>query len=100
MAAGSTNSDRYFALFTHLFCLLVGLVALSVTAWVIYTGQLFTIDGLLLVAVSGALGTFFVGNTAWAAHTGELRELLNARSGDSEPSEAGPSSSSPKDKTP
>jgi hypothetical protein len=54
----------------------VGLAALGTCAWVVATGQLFTLDGLSLIAVSGALATFFVGNTAWAVYTGEIHELL------------------------
>ena len=76
MGATSQKSDLLLAILTHLFCLLVGLAAVGVCASVVATGQLFTLDGLVLVAVSGAIATFFVGNTAWAAYTGELRELL------------------------
>ncbi len=76
MGATSQKSDLLLVILTHLFCLLVGLAAVGVCAWVVATGQLFTLDGLVLVAVSGAIATFFVGNTAWAAYTGELRELL------------------------
>ncbi len=76
MANASPKSDLLLAALTHVFCLLAALVALGVTGWVIATQQLFTLDGLLLVAVSGAIATFFVGNTAWAAYTGELRELV------------------------
>jgi hypothetical protein len=76
MGETSQKSDLLLAILTHLFSLLVGLAAVGVCAWVVATGQLFTLDGLLLVAVSGAIATFFVGNTAWAVYTGELRELL------------------------
>lgn len=76
MSEASQKADRLLAILTHLFCLLVGLATLMICAWVVATGQLFTLDGLLLVAVSGTLATFFVGNTAWAIYTGELRELL------------------------
>jgi hypothetical protein len=76
MGETSQRSDLLLAMLTHLFCLLVGLAALGTCAWVVATGQLFTLDGLSLIAVSGALATFFVGNTAWAVYTGEIRELL------------------------
>lgn len=76
MSETSQKADRLLAILTHLFCLLVGLAAVGVCAWVVATGQLFTLDGLLLIAVSGAIATFFAGNTAWAIYTGELRELL------------------------
>jgi predicted membrane chloride channel (bestrophin family) len=64
------------AILIHVFCLLVGLGALAVCAWVAATGQLFTLDGLLMVAVSLSIAAFFVGNTAWAVYTGEIPELL------------------------
>jgi hypothetical protein len=88
MGETSQKSDRLLAMLTHLFCLLVGLAAVGVCAWVVATRQLFTLDGLVLVAVSGAIATFFVGNTAWAAYTGELRELLVQMR--SKPEAAGP----------
>lgn len=90
MANSSPKSDLLLAALTHVFCLLAALVALGVTGWVVATQQLFTLDGLLLVAVSGAIATFFVGNTAWAAYTGELRELLAGLRGKPEaPADAG-----------
>jgi hypothetical protein len=64
------------AILIHAFCLLMGLGALAVCAWVVATGQLLTLDGLLMVALSLTIAAFFVGNTAWAVHTGEIRELL------------------------
>jgi hypothetical protein len=76
MSETSPKSDLLLAILTHLFCLLMGLAAVGVCGWVVATRQLFTLDGLVLVAVSGAIATFFVGNTAWAAYTGELRGLL------------------------
>jgi ascorbate-specific PTS system EIIC-type component UlaA len=58
-------------------CLLIGFIALAICAWVAITGRLFTIDGLLIVAISLAVAAFFVGNFAWSLHTGEVREILN-----------------------
>ena len=76
MGETSQKSDHFLTILIHLFCLLVGLVALGVCAWVVATGQLFTIDGLELVAISLGVATFFAANTAWAIYTGEMRELL------------------------
>ena len=76
MSRTSPKSDLYLALFTHVFSLTVGLAAAAVTVWVIATHQLFTLDGLALVAVSGGIATFFMANTAWAVYTGELRDML------------------------
>ena len=59
------------------FCLFMGLVSLAVCIWVALTGQLFTLDGLLLVAISLTIGGFFMGNVAWSVYTGEAREILN-----------------------
>ena len=67
-------------------CLLIGLISLAISAWVTISGQLFTMDGLLLVATSLAGGALFLGNLAWSIHTGEVREILNRlRSGRREP---------------
>jgi hypothetical protein len=76
MSGAQPKSDLYLVLFTHLFSLVVGLAAAGVTLWVIATHQLLTLDGLALVATSCGIATFFLGHTAWAVHTGEIRELL------------------------
>src|SRR3989304_6106102 len=75
------------SILVYTFCLLVGVVALAVCAWVAATGQLFTMDGLLLIAISLTLAAFFVGNGIWAVHSGEVSELLRrlrSRSGKTE----------------
>ena len=59
------------------FCLFMGLVSLAVCIWVVLTGQLFALDGLLLVAISLSIGGLFMGNLAWSVYTGEVREVLN-----------------------
>ena len=59
------------------FCLFMGLLSLAVCIWVALTGQLFTLDGLLLVAISLTMGGFFMGNFAWSVYTGEVPEILN-----------------------
>ena len=58
-------------------CLFMGLISLAVCVWVALTGQLFTLDSLLLVAISLTMGGFFMGNLAWSIYTGEAREILN-----------------------
>lgn len=60
------------------FCLFMGLVSLAVCVWVALTGQLFTLDGLLMVATSLTVGSLFMGNFAWSVYTGEAREILNS----------------------
>ncbi len=59
-------------------CLLIGLTSLAICAWVVISGQLFTIDGLLIAALSLTAAAFFLGDFAWSVHTGEVREILNA----------------------
>ena len=100
MGESSQKSDHLLTILTHLFSLLVGLVALGVCAWVVATGQFFTLDGLELVAISLGVATFFAAHTAWAIYTGELRELLGqlrskrevADASHSNPPEANPQS--------
>ncbi len=60
-----------------LFCLLVGVLSLAVCGWVAVSGQLLTMDGLLTIAISLAVGAIFMANVAWSVHTGELRGILN-----------------------
>ena len=64
------------SILVYAFCLFVGLVAVAVCIWVFATGQLVTMDGLMTIAVSLAIGAFFVGDLAWAVYTGEVAELL------------------------
>ncbi|MBZ5514439.1 MAG: hypothetical protein LAN62_06280 [Acidobacteriia bacterium] len=58
-------------------CLLIGLISLALSAWVVISGQLFTIDGLLMLALSLTVGAFFVGDFAWSVHKGEVRGILD-----------------------
>lgn len=60
-----------------LFCLLMGVGALAACIWVVFTGQLATLDGLLLIFISLLLGGLFMLNFLWSIRTGEARELLN-----------------------
>ena len=59
-----------------LFCFLVGLLFLAVSVWVVLSGQLFSLDGLLMASVSLLLGGLFMANFAWSVRTGEVREVL------------------------
>ena len=59
------------------FCLLVGLASLVITIWIVISGRLFTMDGLLLVTITLTIGGLFMGNFAWSVYTGEVREVLN-----------------------
>ncbi len=65
------------AVLVLLFCLLMGLAALAVCVWVVLSGQLATLDGLLLIFISLLLGGLFMLNLAWSVRTGEVREVLN-----------------------
>ena len=85
------KAEDLMAILAHMFCLLVAAAAAGVSAWVVVTGQLFTLDGLALVLVSLSIAAFFVGHTAWAVYTGELRELLGRmRSKPQEPTSGSP----------
>lgn len=66
------------SVFLLAFSLFMGLVSLAVCVWVALTGQLFTLDGLLMVAISSSIGGLFMGNLAWSIYTGEAREILNS----------------------
>lgn len=59
------------------FCLFVGLLALVVCGWVVASGQLFALDGLLLTLVSLSIGGIFMANFAWSVHTGEFQQVLD-----------------------
>ncbi len=59
-----------------LFCLLMGMFLLAISAWAVVSGRLYGLDGLLMVAVGVLLGALFLANVAWSAWKGELRELL------------------------
>jgi len=61
-----------------LVCLVVGLVSVAACAWVALSGQMFTMDGLLLIAIALFIGGLFVGNVLWSVRQGEAREVLNA----------------------
>jgi uncharacterized membrane protein YqjE len=74
---GEEKSTMLQSALLLLFCLLVGVLSLAVCVWVAATGQLLTMDGLLTIAISLAVGAVFMANVAWSFHTGELKAILN-----------------------
>lgn len=58
------------------FSLLMGLASLAICAWLVVSGNLFSMDGLALALISLTLGGFFMFNVAWSIHTGEFQEVL------------------------
>ena len=58
-----------------LFCLLIGLLSLAIVVWVVLSGRLFYLDGLLLTLISLSIGAIFMLNVAWSVRTGEVRAL-------------------------
>ena len=58
------------------FCIIMGLIALGVCAYLAVSGLLFTLDGLLLVLICLTIGGIFVLNVAWSIYTGELKKVL------------------------
>ena len=61
-------------------CLLLGLVCLSTAVWIVVTGRIAYLDGLSLALISLAVGAIFLSVFGWSFHSGELKEILNARS--------------------
>ncbi len=59
------------------FCLLVGFLSLAVCAYLVVTGQVLTLDGLVLAIISLTIGGVFVLNVVWSVYTGELRRRLD-----------------------
>jgi len=68
--------DLLLTIVSHVFSLTVAGAALGAAFWVVSTKQLFTIDGLGLVLITGAIATFFVANSAWAVYQGEVQALF------------------------
>lgn len=58
------------------FCLIVGLIAVAVCAYLLVSGQLLTLDGLVLALTSLTIGGIFVLNVGWSVYTGELKKIL------------------------
>jgi hypothetical protein len=77
ISIGEGKSTMLQSALLLLFCLLVGVLSLAICVWVAATGQLLTMDGLLTIAISLAVGAVFMANVAWSFHTGELKAILN-----------------------
>ncbi len=58
------------------FCLLVTLAGLAVTAWEVISGRVLDIDGLWLTLISLTLAAAFGGILAWSFHSGEAKQLV------------------------
>ena len=58
------------------FCLLIGLIALAVCAYLAVSGLLFTLDGLALALIALSIGGLFLLNVVWSVYTGEFKQLL------------------------
>ncbi len=59
------------------FCSITGLLGLAFSGWIIVSGRLTTLDGILLLLISLLLGGLFLLNVAWSVRKGEVREILN-----------------------
>lgn len=60
------------------FCMLVGLAALGIVAWLAVAGRLFSLDGLAFALITLTVGAFFGFNVFWSVRSGEARALLDA----------------------
>ncbi len=58
------------------FCLLAGVLSLGLCGWVILSGRVFSLDGILLVLLALLIGGIFLANVAWSVYTGELQQIL------------------------
>ena len=70
------------------FCLLMGLLSLAVCGWAVVSGQILTLDGLLLILISLTVGGIFMASFAWSVRTGELREVINGLRKKSDPNDS------------
>ena len=60
------------------FCLVVGLISAVLCVYLLVSGRLFTLDGMLLALISLTIGGVFALNVAWSAYTGELKQILES----------------------
>lgn len=61
-----------------LFCLVMGLISLAAVAWVVVSGRLLHLDGLMLTFISLTIGGIFLANFAWSVRSGELQQALKS----------------------
>ena len=59
-----------------LFSLLMCLVPLAIVVWLIVTGRLVTLDGLLFTVISLTVSGIFTAILAWSIHSGEFQDAL------------------------
>lgn len=57
-------------------CLIVGLIALAVCAYLAMSGLLFSVGGLFFALISLTIGGIFILNVVWSIYTGELKQIL------------------------
>jgi hypothetical protein len=75
-------------------CLLIALLSLAVVVWVVVTGRIAYLDGILLALISLTIGVFFLFDVVISYRRGELQELLGRRKGLAPGGESGKSSAS------
>ena len=73
----NTRSSTFEILLLFSFCILVAVIALAVSVYLAVSGQLFTLDGLVLLLIALTIGGVFVLNIVWSVRRGEMRQLLN-----------------------
>lgn len=76
-------------------CLLIGLLSLAAVVWVVVTGRIAYLDGILLTLISLTIGVFFLFDIVISYRRGELRELLGRRKGSAPGGDRGKPSASP-----
>jgi len=59
-----------------LICLVIALTAVGVIVWVVISGRIMDLDGMLLAATCLVLILAFGGNLAWSLRTGEAQSVL------------------------
>ena len=57
-------------------CVFVGVVSLAVAVWVVASGSMVYLDGIVLSIIVLTIGAFFLFNVLWSYRTGELRQVL------------------------
>jgi hypothetical protein len=57
-------------------CVFVGVMSLAVAVWVVASGSMVYLDGIVLSIIVLTIGAFFLFNVLWSYRTGELRQVL------------------------
>ncbi len=58
------------------FCLILALGGLGIAAWVVASGNLLSLDGLLLELIALVFVAVFGGMVGWSFHKGEAQAVL------------------------